>query len=423
METCRTKILGFSLLLGGLALCGTGLWQVFSPAQYRADVRIIVVSEAADIVIDWNDYSRTHSYDPYFIQTTFEIIRSPVVLSNVIEALNLNDKWSKKYFWRGKLETKQTVSFLRKRVNVQAVPKTAHIKISVTSEDPNEAAHLANAIAKSYQDYRLEVRKQLTAKGIEVLQRQYQIDEEKIRVAQTNLDSLRNKLFSATYTHVGPSPSWILTSYTNQLIENREKETRLTQLQAMSREKRRAVLPTMITDGLLSNLLSQLYELEQKVALITNDYSTTNPVLQIQAQLDELNRQVDDRVNGIMAALESVVKFEKARLNAMTSEIQMAEEAQKEEDAIVTNSKSYLEDEQKLEEILKFHKLLAGKIEAEKLNLSMPLTSMVAIVDPAVPPQTPIGPNRVLGALLLAIGLFPTVGGFLLLKSSRRQFT
>lgn len=411
MEIHRTKILGFSLLFGGLVLCGIALWLLLSPAQYEAAVTINVMVDFFDVGDAQKAHPGASVYDPFFIVSTAERIQSEAVLTNVVLALNLNDVWGKKYAGGNKLKTGRTVELLKKRIKVQTAPRTLLMAIKVSSEDPDEAARLANAVAQSYQDYRSNVHKQLTAKGIEVLQRQYQIDEEKIRVAQTNLDSLRNKLFSATYTHVGPSPSWILTSYTNQLIENRAKETRLTQLRAMSREKRRAVLPTMITDSSLSNLLSQLYELEQRVALIANDYSTTNTVLQMQAQLDELNRQVDDRVNGIMAALESAVRFEKARLNAMTNEIQMAEEAQKEEEVIVTNSKSYLENKQKLEVILKFHKLLAGKIEAEKLNLSVPKTSTVAMVDPADPPQTPIGPNRVLGALLLAVGLFPTVGG------------
>jgi len=51
MQVHRTKILGFSLLLGGLVLCGIGLWLLLSPAQYRAEVKIIIMSDVSDIEV------------------------------------------------------------------------------------------------------------------------------------------------------------------------------------------------------------------------------------------------------------------------------------------------------------------------------------------------------------------------------------
>ena len=91
------------------------------------------------------------------------------------------------------------------------------------------------------------------------------------------------------------------------------------------------------------------------------------------------------------------------------------EERQKENERI----KPFWDEKRKLNPLLDFHKLLAAKIEAEKLELNMPKPSPVEIVDLATPPKLPVGPDRLLGALLFAIGLFPSVGGFLLLKSSR----
>jgi uncharacterized protein involved in exopolysaccharide biosynthesis len=62
-----------------------------------------------------------------------------------------------------------------------------------------------------------------------------------------------------------------------------------------------------------------------------------------------------------------------------------------------------------------FHKLLAAKIQSEKLDLQVPKTPKVEIVDVARLPKFPVSPNRWFGAALLAIG------GLLLIKSSRRQ--
>jgi len=40
---------------------------------------------------------RSAVYDPYFIQTEFEIIQSQLVLNSVIDKLKLNVAWGKKY--------------------------------------------------------------------------------------------------------------------------------------------------------------------------------------------------------------------------------------------------------------------------------------------------------------------------------------
>jgi uncharacterized protein involved in exopolysaccharide biosynthesis len=68
------------------------------------------------------------------------------------------------------------------------------------------------------------------------------------------------------------------------------------------------------------------------------------------------------------------------------------------------------------EQMLGLHKLLAEKIESLKMEPS-PKTVIVQFVDQAEPPQFPVRTNRPLGAALFAVGLFPLLGGMLLLKS------
>jgi hypothetical protein len=89
-------------------------------------------------------------------------------------------------------------------------------------------------------------------------------------------------------------------------------------------------------------------------------------------------------------------------------------------DVKVLPEQPYWEAKRKLENMLDFHKVLASKIESEKMAIRFPTSEMVTIVDAAQPPKLPASPNRFLGAVLLAIGLFPTVGGFLMIKSARR---
>lgn len=285
MQILRTRIIGFTLLLGGLALCGTGLWLLLSPAQFQATAKI-------ELEPDGPDANGQVSYDPYFIQTEFEIIQSPLVLSNVVESLNLDVVWGIKYGDGNPFETAKSIRLLQSRIILEPVLNTTLLKISFSDHDPNEAAGIANAIAKAYFDFRMERWKQLTRAGIQVLAEQNQTEEQNIKTNQENLGQLARHLNL-------PDPE-----------------------------------PT--------------------------------------------------------------------------------------EELLKSNYPSYFLAKQNLQKLVDLHKKAAARIEAWRLKIQIPNTSLVKIVDAAKPPGFPAGPNRWLGATLLAIGLFLTVGGLLMLKSSRR---
>jgi uncharacterized protein involved in exopolysaccharide biosynthesis len=92
-------------------------------------------------------------YDPYFIQTEFEIIQSQVVLEPVVAKLNLNVDWGKKYFNGETLKTAETLEILKGRLSLAPVRGTKLMAITVYSDNPREAAQIANAIAEAYQQY------------------------------------------------------------------------------------------------------------------------------------------------------------------------------------------------------------------------------------------------------------------------------
>ena len=66
----------------------------------------------------------------------------------------------------------------------------------------------------------------------------------------------------------------------------------------------------------------------------------------------------------------------------------------------------YWNEKRKLENMIEFHKLLAAKIESEKLDVEIPKTSIVEITDPAQPGESPVKPNKPLNIILgVVIGL------------------
>ena len=160
------------------------------PESYASTARIKVERDNEDTYPDQgtNTVGVHTDYDPYFIQTEFEVIQSELVLSNVISRLNLNVEWGKKYFAGQTLKTTESLETMKGRINLIPVRNTKLISITVYSDDKNEAARIANAVAESYRDYREDLATTLRKKEVEVLSVAYHQEEAEIEKARTQPD-------------------------------------------------------------------------------------------------------------------------------------------------------------------------------------------------------------------------------------------
>ena len=99
-----------------------------------------------------NSQSPPKSYDLPCIQTELGIIQSDLVLGKVVEQLDLNTRWGNKYGNGEKLKTVESFGILKGRLSLRLYNRRI-IEIRMYTEDPVEAATLANAIAKTYAGY------------------------------------------------------------------------------------------------------------------------------------------------------------------------------------------------------------------------------------------------------------------------------
>ena len=388
------------------------------PESYASTARIRIEPDTISDIRGVGDAMPYAAYDPYFIQTEFEVIQDRVVLGKVIESLNLNEVWGKKYFGGEMLKTPETMEFLKKRMSLMPVRNTKLIGITVYSEDKNDAAHLANAIAETYRDYRLHLRRQLSQNGIKVLEDRFRSDREQIQTMQTNVDTLRKELGvnDSDPNSMIPTPTLSQEQVRNYNAMRLEGETHymklekeVTQLQALSLDKMRDVLPTLSPDSALTELLNKLHEAEQTFVTLTNDYSPADlHITRVQSMIDELNRQINARVAGIMAGLDNQVQSEKAALDALTASVETAKDKDQTD---FTKGQPYWLAKRELGEKIEFHRLLGVKIAQEKLDVEIPKTSIVEITGQAEPGDRPVKPNKTLNIVLgVIIGLIMGVG-------------
>src|SRR5438105_15364986 len=154
------------------------------PESFSSTARIKIERDQTDIAGVVSQQAWAGTYVPYFIQTEFEVIQSEVILGKVVTDLDLNKEWGKKYANGDMLKTPETMAILKGRMDLRPVRNTSLIEIRVFSDRPDEAAKIANAVAKAYKDHRLEQRRQMSRGGIESLEERFKKQEKEIEEQQ-----------------------------------------------------------------------------------------------------------------------------------------------------------------------------------------------------------------------------------------------
>jgi capsular exopolysaccharide synthesis family protein len=389
------------------------------PKYYEGRASIKVDRPAADIA----EFTGSHMagiYDPYFIQTEFEAIKSETVLTNVIYGpLDLTKRWGEKYGTGERLPLAKTLEILRAQLDLRPVRNTMFIEIGVISDKPEEAAELANVIAEAYRAHRLSELRAASEGGIKVLEQRFEDHQAKIRAVNSELSELRNKFritdaASGTTVEMGNTLDYGSVQLLNsQLIQDKtalnREETKYLTLMAMTRDERLRAIPNVEPDGQLTELTSQQNLAEQSQIKASKDFGTNHPSYQTAKELvDSLNVKVNNRLEGVMAGLKTKIESMKAGANTLQERLDAAtaKDIQR-----ATETRPYWDKKRELEQLLAFQKILETRMQMEKVDVQLPRSAMVTIMNRAVINPKPISPKVTLNIVLgVVVGLVVGVG-------------
>ena len=361
-------------------------------------------------------------YDPWFIQTEFEVIQSDWVLGKVIQDLDLNKEWGQKYAGGATLKTGETIALLKSRLEFRPVRHTSLVEIRVSSDKPGEAARIANAIAEAYQGLRNQQFTQSRQQGIKALEDRFKAEEEKVRKARQTVDKVRLELniSDAVASAEGPTP--LMAADTLRKLESLRIESKadyvrqatlLDQLRAFARDSGPEVLAqalsTAAPEPVLNSLAEQLNVAEQRLVALNKDYGPkSTEVVTCNAQVDYLHKRIAKRVDGVMIGLEARVLSLSNSLDNLEKEVALATT----NDVMRANqTRPYFEAKRQLEELVRFRQILDYKIASERIDQDLPKTAMVEIMDRAVPALRPISPNLPRAVASIALGVLLDVAG------------
>jgi uncharacterized protein involved in exopolysaccharide biosynthesis len=131
------RFLFFAFLIPIMAIIIVG--TLGQPRRFTATSRIVI-----------NKTGLSFAYDPYFLQTQFEFIKSNPLLTKVVTQLGLAKTMAERYRIKGPLSDAGAAQLLRNQIEILQYRDTELIEVRVVCESPAEAAAVANKIVEIY---------------------------------------------------------------------------------------------------------------------------------------------------------------------------------------------------------------------------------------------------------------------------------
>ncbi len=157
------------------------------PRKFRGHIEMVIERNVEDATIVGHLGDRLNIPSDNFFKTQFEIISKRKTLDLVVEKLDLVKHWG--------LPSKQfAAAKLRGNLDAQSNIKSDFITIEYFDEDPKLAADIANAIAESYKETRIEVDNARTDKAVNQLSAQISVKEQLTKQAMDKMIEIKKRL-------------------------------------------------------------------------------------------------------------------------------------------------------------------------------------------------------------------------------------
>ena len=388
---------------------------LLKPKLYLAITRIKVEQERPTVQVFENQ--AIPSYDPYFLQTQYEIIQSQKILHPVIERLNLMKVWADRHQPLAVASIDVAFMRLKNQISVRRFRDTSLIEISVLDEDPQLAAVIANTIADVFERERLEVKRQQVLKGLHKLRDQLVEQHNRLEAAQAKVEKLRKELEVPVIT-TGAAGGIKLSDQTLQQLENQltaarveavGREARLKELKKLTPSQLRNAIATLISDPNVQSLLQNLTDTETKLEAMKEDFGPEHPLARAALTTrDKLLEQLDARCDGIIRGFEVDYQMAQARVAELQRQLDEAKSA-----SLVLEGEKYLpfrNAQREEEDELRTYQALKARIEQVSIETEVP-RSPVEVIDRAEPPRGHDRPRVAVHLLLGAfVGVFMGVG-------------
>ena len=434
------------------------------PDIYQAGARVQVDLENSGALVGKTPYVFGPTNDPTYFNTQLQILISPGLMRRVVKALDLEhnpdffkgNSTQKRSTWQTvkgmiglggvskpdenirakdnlQLRTTGTVSAANedlaeaKRLApyVNAIlaglkvdpvketrglyKETRLIDISYTHTDPEVAARVVNAIAKTYVFNNLEKKGETNTTTAEFLEKRIAELQQKVR---TDEEKLVNYAKNNQIISLEPNQNTVaerLAGLNKQLLEAENERIEAESKYNAAKTGGAANALADLDAKQVNETESKLADLRQKRAQLMVDATEEAPeVKEVDQQIAELDRQARD-----MRARKSttiLTNLETSYRQTLAREQELRKSFEKQRSETLTQNEAAINYRIIQQEIQTNKTLLENLLQRSKENdvIMASKPNNISVVDYAITPEGPIGPNRtrtVFVALFLALGL------------------
>jgi len=438
----RFTVLTFFILT--LTLTVIGVFTSNLEPTWQATTRLLIEkNDNTSSIIESHGYVR---WDPQFLETQLQIIRSKPVAAKVVESLGLatryaswflasDDKktpaWEETLTWvkdmlksfsatedegDGLEGAKQSdvdiiADALIKELEIKPTKDSKIVNISYKFKNPIIASMVVNAFTRAYTDELLEMRMKATGYTVEWMSKKAEEQRKQLETAEKALNAyMRQQDIVAIENNVSIGPQRV-----NELSAKRTvTETRKEELRAIS-ERLRAVtpeealaVPAVSDDKVIQDIRRNLVKAEQTILEHSKKYGRRHPVMiRSTNELALLQNKLTMETERVIQSIQN--NYEMARENVKNLKVQLLTAKSE----AITLSEKYVQYKilkRDVETYRHLYNALIAKIKEQTLSEEVQTVS-VWTVETAVPPVAPVNTHRTRNLLLgVLLGLFGGVG-------------
>ncbi len=342
-------------------------WQVLkvytTTPIYTASSGVLIEKNQGSKNLDFQ-YS---GYDPYFLTTQTEIIRSENVAKRVVENLQLDTRY-KTYFFPDIPQKPSFIAELKKDIKgmikavvplgrkpvgsagevlsessefvqesysdadiianiirgglgVNPVPEAKIVNISFSHENPAIARLVANAVVQAYKDVTLDIKLSATNYELQWMTEKAGEERKKLEVAENALQEYKRDNDLVTVENrlavIPQTLNQINTEFTNAQTERRELEEVYQQISnAKNNMAALAQIPLFAANNVIQAIREKIFKARQNINELSKKYGEKHPnMIRAQDELDILINEMKLEVDRIIATTRNSYELAKSREN------------------------------------------------------------------------------------------------------------
>ncbi|VVS95317.1 GumC family protein [Desulfoluna spongiiphila] len=438
----RLTVLTFFIL--ALTLTIIGVFTSNLEPTWQATTRLLIEkNDSSSSIIESQGYAR---WDPQFLETQFQIIRSKPVAVKVVENLDLATRYGSWFLdpdeengsvWEDSIAWVRDVlnSFsategqgdgpvgatltdvdiianaLIEELVIKPTKDSKIVNISYEFDNPVIASMVVNAFTRAYMDELLEMRMEATGYTVEWMSKKAEEQRKQLETAEKSLNAyMRQQDIVAIENNINIGPQRVNELSAKMTME----ETRKEELRAISERLRTVTneqalaVPAVSDDEAIQDIRRDLVKAEQTILEHSKKYGRRHPVMI--RSTNELALLQDKLTTETQRVIQSIQNnYEMARENVKNLKAQLL--AAKSE--AITLSEKYVQYKilkRDVETYRHLYNALIAKIKEQTLSEEVQTVS-VWTVEAAVPPVEPVDTHRARNLLLgVLLGLFGGVG-------------